>query len=269
MTDDFVRSDLPRYGRTPRELLRDPNMSDRAVRLYALLDDYAGVDGRAFPSRATLASACGCSVPSIARDLAQLVKTGWIVATQRFDATGRQTSTLYALTAGPASLVTRRGVTGDTGGAAPVIHEGEPREEQPPSPPKGGRDRREAQDGDPAWESFWSAYPRKTGKGHARKAFPAALDKVDGDVTVLVSAALAFTRTISEIRFAPHPATWLRAERWLDDLSSLGGQAPGSHTPDPNRRVNWRKGMPECPDHDGQHLDRCPACASERLAGDR
>lgn len=258
MTDDFIRSALPRYGRVPRGLLRDPNISDRAVRLYGLLDDYAGTDGRAFPKRATLAESVDCSLDSVDRAIRELVAGEWLVRIPQQRDDGGSTSNLYILTAGPDDR------------AAPVRpQEGEPREGTTPQPPKGGgRDRREARDGDPAWEAFWTAYPRKTGKGQARRAFPAALDKVDGDVTVLVSAALAYTRTLSELRYACHPATWLRGERWLDDLSGIRGAIQGTHAADPNRKVNWRKGMPECPVHAGYHLVGCVACASEAKAVD-
>lgn len=274
MTDDFVRSALPRYGRVPRELLRDPAISDRAVRLYGLLDDYAGVDGRAFPKRATLAACLrDCSVDSVDRAIRELIAYGWLHRQPQHREDGGNTSNLYTLTAGPtpAAPVRPPGRNGAATPAAPVRpQEGEPREGTTPQPPKGGRrDRREARDGDPAWEAFWMSYPRKTGKGQARRAFPAALDKVDGDVTVLVSAALAYARTISELKFAAHPGTWLTGERWLDDLAGIRGTIEGGHTPDPNRRVNWRKGMPECPHHSGYHLDGCVACASEAKAGDR
>lgn len=264
MTDEFVRSALPRYGRVPRDLLRDPDISDRAVRLYGLLDDYAGADARPFPKRQTLADAMGCSLSAVARTLRELSESGWIVREPRFREDRSQTSSLTSLLASPR-------VTGDTPPASPVTHqEGEPLKETPLKPPKGGeRARREVADNDPAWEEFWRAYPRKTGKGAARRAWLPALDKVaatnptDPPAVVLVAAARRYAATITELRYAAHPGTWLRGERWLDDLDGL---RQGGHTPDPNRRVNWRKGMPECPIHSGQHRDACPGCAADAKA---
>ena len=270
MTDDFIRSALPRYGRVPRELLRDPTITDRSVRLYGLLDDYAGTDGRAFPKRATLGESLDCSLDSVDRAVRELIARGWLIRRPQHRDDGGNTSNLYVLTAGPegAAPVRPPSRTGAATPAAPVRpQEGEPTEgETPPTPQGGRRDRREAQDGDPGWEAFWSAYPRKTGKGAARRAFPAALDKVRGDTSQLVDAARAYAATITEARYACHPATWLRGERWLDELDSL---RTGGHTPDPSRPVNWRKGMPECPTHSGQHLVGCRACAADALAGDK
>lgn len=268
----YIVGGAPIYGRIPRRLLRDPAMSANAVRLFALLEDRCGKgDPVAFPSKRTLAESIG-STSAVERAMSLLIDGGWVIRQERRRGDGSQTSNLYVLVFDPhpGSGVAPSPVAVSHPTPAAGRHEEETSGSKTPQPPKGGkRDRREARDGDPAWEAFWSAYPRKTGKGQARKAFPAALDKVGGDVTTLVSAALAYARTLEELKFACHPSTWLRGERWLDDLAGIRGSLQGGHTPDPNRRVNWRKGMPECPTHSGYHLDGCSACASEALAGDR
>ena len=66
---------------------------------------------------------------------------------------------------------------------------------------------------------FWQSYPRKMGKGVARLAFINAC-KIE-DASVIIEAAQKFQMISenTEIRFIPHPSTWLRAERWEDDLS--------------------------------------------------
>ena len=69
-----------------------------------------------------------------------------------------------------------------------------------------------------AFEQWWKRYPRKVGKGQARKAYASALKKVSADE--LAEAAEAFAgrvhRSGTEDRFIPHPATWLNGERWTD-----------------------------------------------------
>jgi len=75
-------------------------------------------------------------------------------------------------------------------------------------------------DGDPQdFELFWSAYPRKVAKGAARKAWAATAGKRP-PVAEIVSAVTtqAETEQWREAggQFIPHPATWLRAERWGD-----------------------------------------------------
>jgi hypothetical protein len=76
------------------------------------------------------------------------------------------------------------------------------------------------------FQNFWNAYPRRIAKIAAKKAFDRAI--VDGaDPTEIIAAAAAFTayRLQAEPdpskrdRFTPHPATWLNAGRWGDDLT--------------------------------------------------
>jgi hypothetical protein len=57
---------------TPEWVL-DAAVSDRAVRLFAVLNRYAGTNETAWPSRKTLAERLGCSVDSVDRALAELV----------------------------------------------------------------------------------------------------------------------------------------------------------------------------------------------------
>lgn len=75
-------------------------------------------------------------------------------------------------------------------------------------------------DSDPQdFELFWSAYPRKVAKGAARKAWAETSGKRP-PVTEIVSAVTAQAETEqwreAGGQYIPHPATWLRAERWGD-----------------------------------------------------
>lgn len=70
-----------------------------------------------------------------------------------------------------------------------------------------------------AFDQFWTAYPRKAGKGAARKVWAKA--KLDGNLAVIL-AAVARQKGSEQWRkeggqFIPHPATWLRQERWEDE----------------------------------------------------
>jgi hypothetical protein len=70
---------------------------------------------------------------------------------------------------------------------------------------------------DPHFLAFWAAYPRRTDKGHAKKAWTKAIGSVEP--TVVIAAAERFaTRTKNDDpKFIPHPATWLNGERWADE----------------------------------------------------
>lgn len=68
------------------------------------------------------------------------------------------------------------------------------------------------------FERFWSAYPRRVGKGAARKSFTRAV--VAGrDPEELIERAARFARRagLDDPRFVVHPATWLNQERFDDD----------------------------------------------------
>jgi hypothetical protein len=74
-----------------------------------------------------------------------------------------------------------------------------------------------AESRDGAFDEFWTLYPRKVGKGAARKAFTKAVSKVG---TARVRAALVAQLPDlggREQKFIPHPATWLNQERWGDE----------------------------------------------------
>jgi len=64
------------------------------------------------------------------------------------------------------------------------------------------------------FEEFWKAYPKKTDKGAARRAFTTAIKKVDFDN--LLKAVQSYSASVSntEKRYIKNPATWLNAEAW-------------------------------------------------------
>ena len=84
---------------------------------------------------------------------------------------------------------------------------------------------------DADFEEFYAAYPRHVGKEAARRAFvktvktkaPAA-DIIEGARRYAAATAAAGTET----RYIAHPATWLNAGRWSDDMQDA---APVELTP--------------------------------------
>jgi hypothetical protein len=67
------------------------------------------------------------------------------------------------------------------------------------------------------FETFWRTYPRRIGKGAARKSFEKALklESFDGIMTGL-HRQLSYYAS-KEQQFIPHPTTWLNQERWSDE----------------------------------------------------
>ena len=79
-----------------------------------------------------------------------------------------------------------------------------------------------------AFEQFWAAYPRKVGKGDARKSWR-KIEGVPSLLTKILSSIAAQKKwpqwTKDGGQFIPHPSTWLNQKRWLD-----GGIEPPEET---------------------------------------
>jgi helix-turn-helix protein len=86
-----------RFATVPEHLIRDRALSDRAVRLWCLLDRYAGKDDCAFPSRETLSNDLSCSRASVDRAVAELVSAGWLSKIRRFQGGVNEYTLLIAL----------------------------------------------------------------------------------------------------------------------------------------------------------------------------
>lgn len=74
-------------------------------------------------------------------------------------------------------------------------------------------------DDDPDWRRFWAAYPRRVAKKEARKAW-AQICPTSEQVDAMIAALAWQVRQPAWTRgheFIPHPASWLRAERWEDE----------------------------------------------------
>lgn len=83
------------------------------------------------------------------------------------------------------------------------------------------------------FEKWWAVYPRKVSKGAARKAWEKLTKGMDEDELkafhwTTEQAILAQRKAADKAKesgdFVPdwkHPATWLNAECWLDDLGDI------------------------------------------------
>ncbi|MGI3199625.1 hypothetical protein ACRJ4W_15340 [Streptomyces sp. GLT-R25] len=79
----------------------------------------------------------------------------------------------------------------------------------PPTPPA-----------DTGFDEFWAAYPRKVAKGTARGAWVKALKRgvsAQHIIAAATRAAAQWRAAHTELRFVPHPATWLNSERYDDE----------------------------------------------------
>jgi len=85
------------YAIVPERLL-DSGLSDRAIRVWALLDRYANKRRECWPSRNTLAKRAGCSVRSVDRAIDELEAAKWLKRERRTKAgTNEPDSNFYKL----------------------------------------------------------------------------------------------------------------------------------------------------------------------------
>lgn len=80
---------------------------------------------------------------------------------------------------------------------------------------------------DVRFDEFWMKYPKKVGKGDARKSWKRI--KPDKDLFSKIMESLDKAKNCDQWkrekgRFIPNPSTWLNQERWEDEVS-ISGQA--------------------------------------------
>lgn len=224
------------FAAIPQRFL-DSDVSDRAIRLLAVLNRYADTDGRAFPGRPKLAERLRCGVSSLDRAITELIAVGAITVEPHFRADGSRAANSYWLW--PATPpVTRPLPTGGDTPSPPV---------QPPLPTERAAIGNESQsiqnqEDQPralaadvtAFEAFWAAYPRKTAKGDARKAWPAAVKAAGGAAPIITGAMRYRADPNRAAEFTAHASTWLRGERWNDDPLPPRAPQRGTRSPRPN-----------------------------------
>ena len=74
------------------------------------------------------------------------------------------------------------------------------------------------------FEQFWTAYPRKVGKGGAFKAFLKADQPIAGLLVAVEKQKRSEQWRKEGGQYIPHPATWLNQGRWDDEV-------PGDEVP--------------------------------------
>lgn len=90
------------------------------------------------------------------------------------------------------------------------------------------------------FDVFWENYPRKVGKGAARKVW-SKIKPSQVELSMMIMAIEEQKRTDSWKKdsgiYIPHPSTWLNGERWLDETQRKQ-EAPKF---DPNKMAQKQK----------------------------
>ena len=189
--------------------------------LYWLADHHNGETGKCFPSIKRLAELSEMSRRSVEGHLETLEKLGLITRTQQFRDTGGKSTNSYILELTGTyenitdtqnlRMVCEKSAHGDTQNLRMnnLVSNNLGKETNISSSDDDGVDY--------YFDQLWTLYPRKIGKGQARKAFKAASKKIDFYDLLPKLEAYVLTLEGKETQFIPHLATWLNGERWKDE----------------------------------------------------
>ena len=193
--------------------------------LYWLADCHNGETGKCFPSINHLASVCEMSRRSVEGHLTALEQLGLIKRFNQFRDRGGKTSNSYVLelmgtTEHNSSadtdtqnlrMVCEKSAHGDTQNL---------RMNNLGSNNLGNNNHTSSKDDEVNYyfDQLWEMYPRKVGKGQARKAYVTASKKIDFFDLLPKLEAYVSTLDGKDKQYMPHLATWLNGERWADEV---------------------------------------------------
>ena len=210
----------PNYERIPHWVLFHPNTTANAVRLYLVLQSYAMGRTSSFPSRKSIAERMGVSIPTVDAAREILARIGALTEQERRDDRGDRSSNLYTLRWQESSQ-------GSQESLRPPIQEtlrpSERKLDRNTYIPNTDLSETDSSivrkpvdlDSDPMFLAFWSVYPRRDDKGHARKAWAKAIRKETAE-TIIAGATRYRDDPSREKAYTALPATWLNGERWQD-----------------------------------------------------
>jgi len=185
--------------------------------LYWLADHHNGETGLCFPSLNRLALLAEMDKSTVVRHIDTLATLGLVERVRSNREDGGYSSTHYVLKIGtPLSQIATSPCSKN---APPLVAKCNT---NLGSNNLGNNNNKSSSDDevDYYFDQLWSLYPRKVGKGQARKAFKAASKKKD--FYDLLPKLMDYVQTLEgkDKQFIPHLATWLNGERWEDEVEA-------------------------------------------------
>jgi len=195
------------------------NLPTTEKMILLVIADHASDEGdNAWPSQQTIATRASCNVRTVQRTINELVSKGYLWVEKRGGGSAncrddrrphRYTVVMSKLRGdkSPARKEVRPDIddvndpalaTATTRFSRPMKHPIETPIETPNT-----------------FDLFWKVYPRKTAKGAARKAWDKL--KAEEQLAATEGAQRFASDPNRDETFTPHPATWINAERWLDE----------------------------------------------------
>lgn len=186
--------------------------------LYWIADHHNEATGKCFPSHKRLAQLCEMTDRSIRTHIEFLINAGLITKHDNYRDNGSQTSNSYELhlmdTENPRKNI-----------PTPLENISDPPQKNLLTLNLGNNNLvNEQVNIELHFDRFYQMYPRKVGKGAAKKAFFLALKK--SSAQKIIDAALEYNKACAgkDKKFIPHPSTWLNQERWDDEVEYDQGQ---------------------------------------------
>lgn len=273
------------------QVLKFSKATGRAKLVLLGIANHQGDEG-AWPSIATLAQYANASERSVKRDIQDLIDLGELRVEINAAPTGGQYRTnRYWVLVGSGvtdsvSGVTNQVVRGDSSGnqGCQIGSSG--------VTPVGTQNiinlKRNLNEIYAQFEQFWDTYPRKVSKKVAERVWAGFSDQQRQDA-LAGAVRLSNDPNLPDLTYVPHPATWLRAERWndapyperklsVDELRSLELQraAESRVKADEKRRLllaemaeNERRALESPPDKcvHGRVYAACMPCIKSGIVG--
>ena len=185
--------------------------------LYWLADHHNGETNRCFPSLKRLSECCEMSKRSVQMQIDHLKEIGLLRIEHSYRPDGQQTSNNFVLelTGNPENASEAGGWQNLLGGVAKSARGGW---QNLPANNLVSNNLVSKQDIFIKFDEFFSVYPRKVGKGAAKKAWEKAIEKTDADYIISSADAYAASVEGKDVKFIPHPTTWLNQERYDDKI---------------------------------------------------
>jgi hypothetical protein len=241
------------FAMIPRDLLWDRDVTRNAKIVYLGLSARINRAQQCWPSQRTLADDLGIARSSVQEGVEELEAAGVIRTDPRSREDGSTTSTLYTLTGRPPEAHTDRSSVrgGPESGQGWTAHRSGVDRSSVRGGPESGQQERESENESQKNESqgtktlvagsslveqfdaFWAVYPKKAGKGAARKAWERAVKKTPPALIIAGARRYAAQVANADPKFTKYPQGWLNDERWTDDVDVR----PGSTLTDKNRAL--------------------------------
>ena len=183
--------------------------------LYWLADHHNGETGLCFPSLNRLALLAEMDKSTVVRHIDTLATLGLVERVRSNREDGGYSSTHYVLKIG--TPLSQNTTSPCSKNAPPLVAKCNT---NLGSNNLGNNNHTSSKDDEVNYyfDQLWEMYPRKVGKGQARKAYVTASKKIDFFDLLPKLEAYVSTLDGKDKQYMPHLATWLNGERWADEV---------------------------------------------------